>query len=161
MIVILIVIIIVLALNLNDNIFEIKRLKNKIKQLEQKIKQLTNNTEASIEKNTSVQNISMENKEIIKSNENVTTNQNNIRVKDEYKNNIILVTGSIFIILAAIIFLSSTWRIIPNIIKTLTLLTLIVVFEGASKIAKNIFKLEQTSKTFHYLSIAYIPICLL
>ena len=53
----------------------------------------------------------------------------------------------------------STWNSISNIIKTVVLVLLIAVFFGASKIAKEKFKLEKASNTFFYLAMAYIPIC--
>ena len=77
----------------------------------------------------------------------------------ERKNTTVLITGAILIVLAAIVFLMSTWNSISNIIKTAVLVLLIAVFFGASKIAKEKFKLEKASNTFFYLAMAYIPIC--
>ena len=79
----------------------------------------------------------------------------------ETKNTSILITGAILIVLAAIVFLMSTWNTVSNIIKTAVLVLLIGVFLGASKIAKDKFKLEKASNTFFYLAMAYIPICLI
>ena len=79
----------------------------------------------------------------------------------ETKNTTILITGAILIVLAAIVFLMSTWNTVSNIVKTVVLVLLIGVFLGASKIAKEKFKLEKASNTFFYLSMAYIPICLI
>lgn len=83
----------------------------------------------------------------------------NIKVEDS-RNVIILITGAILIVLAAIVFLMTTWYTIPNILKTLVLVCLIGVFLGASNIAKNKFKLEKASLTFFFMAMAYIPICL-
>ena len=55
----------------------------------------------------------------------------------------------------------STWNTVSNVIKTVVLVLLIGVFLGASKIAKEEFKLEKASNTFFYLAMAYIPICLI
>lgn len=79
----------------------------------------------------------------------------------ESKNTTILITGAVLIVLAAIVFLMSTWNTVSNIIKTVVLVLLIGVFLGASKIAKERFKLEKASNTFFYLAMAYIPICLI
>jgi hypothetical protein len=73
----------------------------------------------------------------------------------------ILITGSIFIILAAIVFLITAWKTIPDFIKTITLFLVTFVFLGASKISKDKYHLEKTSKTFFYIGMAYLPICLL
>ncbi len=83
------------------------------------------------------------------------------RQERETKNTTILITGAILIVLAAIVFLMSTWNTVSNIIKTVVLVLLIGVFLGASKIAKDRFKLEKASNTFFYLAMAYIPICLI
>ena len=83
------------------------------------------------------------------------------RQEKETKNTTILITGAILIVLAAIVFLMSTWNTVSNIIKTVVLVLLIGVFLGASKIAKEKFKLEKASNTFFYLAMAYIPICLI
>lgn len=83
------------------------------------------------------------------------------RQERETKNTTILITGAILIVLAAIVFLMSTWNTVSNIIKTVVLVLLIGVFLGASKIAKEKFKLEKASNTFFYLAMAYIPICLI
>ena len=73
----------------------------------------------------------------------------------------ILITGSILIVLAAIVFLTTTWETIPNVLKTIVLFLVTFVFLGASKISKDKYKLEKASKTFFYISMAYLPICLL
>ena len=78
----------------------------------------------------------------------------------EKKNVVILITGAILIVLSAIVFLLSTWNSIPNILKTITLMFVGGVFFTASKIAKNNFNLPKASKTFFYIAMAYLPICL-
>lgn len=79
----------------------------------------------------------------------------------EIKNNFILITGAILIVLAAIIFLTSTWYITHNVIKTGVIIFMLAVFLIISYIAKKYFNLEQTSKTFYYIALAYIPLVLL
>lgn len=76
------------------------------------------------------------------------------------KNNLILVTGSIFIILASLLFLTSTWNVLPNIIKTIILFLLIFIFLGTSYFASEKLKVEKTARTFFYIAMIYIPICL-
>jgi len=82
------------------------------------------------------------------------------KLEKESKNTLILGTGAVLIILAAIVFLVSSWYIIPNILKTVVLILVIGLFFGMSKIAKDKFNLEKTSNTFFYIAMAYIPICL-
>lgn len=79
----------------------------------------------------------------------------------EIKNSLIMITGAILIILSAIIFLTSTWHITNNIIKTCVILFMLVVFLAISYFSKEYMKLKQTSKTFYYIALAYIPILLL
>lgn len=79
--------------------------------------------------------------------------------KEINKNSAILITGSILIILAAITFLTTTWDYTNNILKIIILFLMFVTFEGISRTAKN-KKLTQTSKAFHYIALAYLPIIL-
>lgn len=81
--------------------------------------------------------------------------------KKEQKNVLILITGAICIVLSAIIFLMSTWGITSNILKTVVLGLLTVVFFKMSNIAKVKYKLEKASQVFYYIAMAYIPICFL
>ena len=78
----------------------------------------------------------------------------------EIKNSWILITGAILIVLSAIVFLTATWNITHSFIKTIVIILMFIVFEGVSKIAKE-KKLKQTSITFHYIALAYIPIMFL
>ena len=77
------------------------------------------------------------------------------------KNSNILTTGAALIVLAAIVFLTSTWGIISNSLKTIILVLVMFVFLSASKLAKDKFKLQKTSETFFNISMAYLPICLI
>jgi len=91
---------------------------------------------------------------------------NTINIKKKYtekeiKNNLILIVGSILIILSAIIFLTSTWNIVHNLVKTIIILLMLLVFLSVSYIADKFLNLKQTSKTFYYIALAYIPIILL
>ena len=75
----------------------------------------------------------------------------------ERKNTTILATGAIFIILAAIVLLTSTWHVMPNIIKTGILILIAAVFFALSSFAKE-KKLKKAAKAFYYIAMAYIPI---
>lgn len=77
---------------------------------------------------------------------------------EEKKNNAILITGSVLIILSAIIFLTTTWNTSANYLKTLVLVFMFIVFFTTSKIADNIFHLKKTSKAFLNIALSYIPI---
>lgn len=167
---------------------EIRRLKKQVKSLEEKISVLKEyvkrfvddpnsmnesvNKEVTDIKDNVVNNVTVNNTVT----ENIVTNtvvQNNNEVikekvvvkekarnKDDSRNTLILTAGAVFIILAAIVFLISTWYFIPNIIKTAILVIFIEVFLGLSKIAKDKFNLPNASNTFFYIAMAYIPICL-
>ena len=78
----------------------------------------------------------------------------------EIKNSSILIVGSILVVLSALIFLTTTWDVTNNIVKTMMLFAMLLVFYVASYIARKI-NLNQTYKAFHYITLAYIPINLL
>lgn len=78
--------------------------------------------------------------------------------KEETKNNFILMAGAFLIVLAAIVFLSSMWDVISDVLKVTVLLLLMGVFIGASKVADKTFKLKNTANTFFYIAMAYIPV---
>lgn len=78
--------------------------------------------------------------------------------KEETKNNFILMTGAFLIVLAAIVFLTSMWDVLSDVFKVGILTLLVGVFLGISKVAKDIFKLPNTSNTFFYIAMAYIPV---
>ena len=85
-------------------------------------------------------------------------NQKNKTINEqERKNTTILATGATFIILAAIVLLTSTWHVMPNFIKTGILLLIAVVFFALSSFAKE-KKLNKAAKAFYYIAMAYIPI---
>ena len=73
----------------------------------------------------------------------------------EIKNSSILIVGSILVVLSALIFLTTTWDVTNNIVKTMMLFAMLLVFYVASYIARKI-NLNQTYKAFHYITLAYI-----
>ena len=78
----------------------------------------------------------------------------------EIKNSSILIVGSLLVVFASIIFLTSTWNVIHNIVKTGVLIFMLAMFLAMSYISDKKFNLKLTSKTFYYIALAYIPIVL-
>lgn len=146
---------------------ELHRLKEENEKLKQQLKSYTNNDNTTEIKNNSTSQNSINTQKNIVQQQNLNNNKTSVNSqkaqisKQQMKNMLILISGAILIVLSAIVFLLSTWNTIPNLVKTFTLLLLIAVFLGASNIAQKRFKLKQTSKTFYYLAMIYIPIVLL
>lgn len=80
---------------------------------------------------------------------------------NEIKNNSILITGSILIILAAIIFLTTSWNITSNWLKCIIIFILFLVFLLFSKLATKKYDLVQTGRAFKYIAFAYLPLSLI
>lgn len=95
--------------------------------------------------------------------ENCNYEQPKRKVVDEklLKNNAILITGSILIVLASIVFLTSSWYSIHNIIKSLIIIFMLGIFFLSSRIAEKYLNLKQTAKAFYYIALMYIPLALL
>ncbi len=91
----------------------------------------------------------------------VRTREQTKKEREQNRNSLILITGSILIVLAAILFLTSTWNVLPNIIKVITVFLLIFVFLGMSYYADKKLLIPKTSKAFFYIAMIYIPISLL
>ena len=143
-------------LEIKKRINELNGEKNEIKNV-----QINLNTEENISNNV-ILNGEKEEKASIKNDVNLQNKKIQAEnLEFENKNTLILITGAILIVLSAIVFLMSTWAVVPNIIKTGVLFLLIGVFLGISKIAKEKFNLPKTSDTFFYISMAYIPVFLL
>ena len=77
------------------------------------------------------------------------------------RNSLVLISGSILIVFSAIVFLFSTWNVISDIVKLITLVLLMLVFFGASFIAKKVFDLPNAAKAFYYIAMLYIPIIII
>lgn len=150
---IIIIILIIIISNKNKYIKELEaQIRFLKKQLNSDTQNLVNTTSTSI--NTETVHSSLATHSVKKSTK--------VEVSElEQKNTWILITGSILIVLAAIVFLTTAWNSISDIAKTIILFLFVGIFLGASKIAKNKFKLEKASKTFFYIAMAYIPICIL
>lgn len=168
----LVVVVIIVLKNNSDYKKEVERLKKIINEKELKyntntIKNLDSNTKENRSYTESEKNGANRDTIKIVEKENRTINEATLnkmqkeKKSDEgVKNKFILMTGAVLIVLAAIVFLTSTWYTIPNIIKTIVIVLLGGVFMGASNIAKKVFKLEETANTFLYISLAYLPIAL-
>ena len=94
---------------------------------------------------------------------NNTINQNVIKSKPKYtdkevKNSLILITGSVLVIISALLFLTTTWSFTNNIIKTFLLVLMLIVFFAASHIADKVLHLKQTAKAFRYIGLYFLPI---
>ena len=78
----------------------------------------------------------------------------------EIKNNTILITGSILIVISALVFLTSSWGIITNSLKCLVVFALFGMFVLLSNVANNKLNLPKTARAFKYISLALFPIAL-
>ena len=78
----------------------------------------------------------------------------------EIKNSLILITGAVLIIIAAIVFLTSTWEFTLDIVKTIVIFLMFGVFLAGSHIAKKYLGLEKISKAFLYIAFSYLPLAL-
>ncbi len=74
---------------------------------------------------------------------------------------LVLVMGTIFIILAGIIFTTSTWGSLGNGGRIMVLLSVSVLFFIASIVSDSKFKLRNTAIAFYLLGSAFVPISIL
>lgn len=155
-----IIIIIVLAIELSNKTNELTKLKQENDMLHENIYHMANKLNSlDLSK---VKKKEEKPKEKVELPSNIPENISNEFVvepkKEINRNNLILITGSIFIVLAAFLFITSTWNVLPNIIKTLILFLMIFVFLGISYFAGEKLKIEKTSKAFFCIAMIYIPI---
>ena len=156
-----IIIIIILAIELSNKTNELTKLKQENDMLHENIYHMANKLNSiDLSKVKEKKEDKTKEKQELLSNipENIS-NEFVVEPKKEInRNNLILITGSIFIVLAAFLFITSTWNVLPNIIKTLILFLMIFVFLGISYFAGEKLKIEKTSKAFFYIAMIYIPI---
>ena len=155
-----IIIIIILAIELSNKTNELTKLKQENDMLHENIYHMANKLNSlDLSK---VKKKEEKPKEKVELPSNIAENISNEFVvepkKEINRNNLILITGSIFIVLAAFLFITSTWNVLPNIIKTLILFLMIFVFLGISYFAGEKLKIEKTSKAFFCIAMIYIPI---
>ena len=67
-----------------------------------------------------------------------------------------LILGVIFIVLAGLIFATTTWHVLGDVSKTLLVLACAAVFFGASFMAEKIFSIHKTSNAFYVLGSAFL-----
>lgn len=72
--------------------------------------------------------------------------------------NVLLIIGSLLIILAGVIFATTTWATLGNIVKAVIILSFSAVLFTASSIAERKFDLPKTGKVFYTLGCAFLPI---
>jgi len=75
--------------------------------------------------------------------------------------NIVLIIGVIFVILSGLIFATTTWLYLSNVIRTIIICSLAFVFFGASITAENAFRIRKTAVAFYTLGSIFLPICIL
>ena len=77
------------------------------------------------------------------------------------KNVLTLCIGAFIVLMAIIVFLTTSWNTFPSIVKIMFLFLFEVLFLGGSKLSKSILKLDIVSKTLLYIAMCYLPICFL
>lgn len=75
--------------------------------------------------------------------------------------NLVFFIGVLFVIVAGIIFTTTTWRILPNIVKVMIIFALIILFFATSVFSNRKLHLSQTSLTFYSLGSLFIPVSLI
>lgn len=151
----------------------IKKLERQVKMLKERVKVLENNSANTSDSylRNNIENVkeeaqitNMENPEYVVRSMNVPKNHQEKKIvknmKTDGRNVAILTVGAVFIVVAAISFLYAGWDVLPNVLKSAVLSILAIMFFGMSNVAKKVFKLPQTSKTFYYIALGYVPIVL-
>lgn len=72
-----------------------------------------------------------------------------------------LIIGVVFIVLAGLIFATTTWHILPDICKVFGVLGCAVLFFGASFFAEKRFKVHKTSNAFYVLGSIFLFLTIL
>lgn len=67
-----------------------------------------------------------------------------------------MVIGVVFVVLAGLVFATTSWRILPSFIKVLLVLALSGIFFAASILAEKKFRIYKTSNTFFVLSSIFL-----
>lgn len=73
----------------------------------------------------------------------------------------LFIVGAILIVLASLIFIGSSWDLLPGLIKTIILVGFQIFFYMMSNVCRDKYKLEKTSNVFFYLAMIFVPILLL
>lgn len=75
--------------------------------------------------------------------------------------NVVLIIGVIFIILSGLIFATTTWLYLSDILRTIIICSLSLVFFGASLLAEKAFRIPKTAVAFYTLGSIFLPIAVL
>ena len=75
--------------------------------------------------------------------------------------NILLIVGVLFVILAGAVFATTTWLILPPIVRILTVCSFSGVFFVASVVAEKVLKIPKTAVSFFTLASFFLPISVL
>lgn len=67
-----------------------------------------------------------------------------------------LIIGVIFVVLAGLIFATTTWHVLPSIWKVVLVFGFSGLFFGASLLAGKVFKIKRTSQAFYILSSVFL-----
>ncbi len=81
--------------------------------------------------------------------------------KTKISNSILMIVGAALVVFGTVVFLTSSWDSIPNIIKPFILIFIQLVFFGSYKMCTDKLDIPKTGKVFKYLSFAFIPIVLI
>lgn len=74
--------------------------------------------------------------------------------------NIILIVGTLFVVLAGLIFATTTWASLTNSLRSIMILLFTLFFFGASTISEKKFGLKSTGIAFYTLGSIFMPITL-
>lgn len=75
--------------------------------------------------------------------------------------NVVLIVGVLFILLAGVIFATTTWRVLPNIARIVIIFSVSLLFFGGSALAHRRLHLRQTSLAFYLLGSLFLPVTIL
>lgn len=75
--------------------------------------------------------------------------------------NIMLILGALLIILAGLIFATTTWKVLGNGVKAAMILSFSAVFFAASSLSERKLKLPKTGMLFYILGSAFLPITII
>lgn len=72
--------------------------------------------------------------------------------------NVLLIIGVLFVILAGVIFATTTWLYLGKILRAVTILSVSLVFFAASVLAEKGLKIRKTAIAFYTIGSAFLPV---
>lgn len=75
--------------------------------------------------------------------------------------NATLITGVLLVVAAGLIFATTTWRIIPAVLKVVLIGSIALLFFVVSCLAEKKFKLKMTAIAFYHLGCIFVPVSIL